>query len=63
VKVSGVSGIHYDLSADARVQLFLFQQFLMLFLLTPIPAPWHSPPTPSSGRSRRGRWSRCWRRR
>ena len=25
-----------DLSNDARVQLFLFQQFLMLFLLTPI---------------------------
>ena len=36
VKVSGVAGIHFDLSADARVQLFLFQQFLMLFLLTPI---------------------------
>ena len=31
-----VAGVHDDLSADARVQLFLFQQFLMLFLLTPI---------------------------
>jgi ABC-2 type transport system permease protein len=36
VQVSGVAGIHYELSADARVELFLFQQFLMLFLLTPI---------------------------
>jgi ABC-2 type transport system permease protein len=36
VKVSATGGIHAGLSNDARVQLFLFQQFLMLFLLTPI---------------------------
>ena len=36
VKVSAVAGVDTDLSNDARVQLFLFQQFLMLFLLTPI---------------------------
>jgi ABC-2 type transport system permease protein len=36
VKVSAVGGSHADLSNDGRVQLFLFQQFLMLFLLTPI---------------------------
>jgi ABC-2 type transport system permease protein len=36
VKVSAVAGIHGDLSDDGHVQLFLFQQFLMLFLLTPI---------------------------
>src|SRR5947209_3332469 len=36
VKVSVVVGTDDALSNDARVQLFLFQQFLMLFLLTPI---------------------------
>src|SRR5688572_9126086 len=36
VNVSRVLGVRNDLPADARVQLFLFQQFLMLFLLTPI---------------------------
>jgi ABC-2 type transport system permease protein len=36
VKVSAVAGIHAGLSDDGHVQLFLFQQFLMLFLLTPI---------------------------
>jgi ABC-2 type transport system permease protein len=36
VKVSAVAGVHTELLSDARVQLFLFQQFLMLFLLTPI---------------------------
>jgi ABC-2 type transport system permease protein len=36
VKVSAVGGVQLDLSNDGRVQLFLFQQFLMLFLLTPI---------------------------
>jgi ABC-2 type transport system permease protein len=36
VKVSATGGVHAALSNDARVQLFLFQQFLMLFLLTPI---------------------------
>src|SRR6266513_2473877 len=36
VRVSGVVGGDGALSNDARVQLFLFQQFLMLFLLTPI---------------------------
>ena len=36
VRVSVVMGTHDALSNDARVQLFLFQQFLMLFLLTPI---------------------------
>ena len=35
VKVSAAVA-QYDLSSDASVQLFLFQQFLMLFLLTPI---------------------------
>ena len=36
VKVSAVAGVPAGLTGDARVQLFLFQQFLMLFLLTPI---------------------------
>lgn len=35
-KVSAVVGDRGELSQDGRVQLFLFQQFLMLFLLTPI---------------------------
>lgn len=36
VKVSVVMGGHEGLTPTARVQLFLFQQFLMLFLMTPI---------------------------
>ena len=36
VKVSAVAGIHGDLSDDGHVQLFLFQQFLMMFLITPV---------------------------
>jgi len=36
LKVSLVAGVHEELSADGRVQLFLFQQFLMVFLLMPI---------------------------
>jgi ABC-2 type transport system permease protein len=36
VKVSAVLGTNSSLSESGRVQLFLFQQFLMLFLLTPI---------------------------
>jgi ABC-2 type transport system permease protein len=36
VKVSAVVGAHEALTREGRVQLFLFQQFLMLFLLAPI---------------------------
>jgi ABC-2 type transport system permease protein len=36
LKVSIVTGIHDELAPEARVQFFLFQQFLMLFLLLPI---------------------------
>src|SRR5215813_13794528 len=36
VKVSAIAGARASLSADGQVQFFLFQQFLMLFLLTPI---------------------------
>jgi ABC-2 type transport system permease protein len=36
VNVSRAAGAQVRLSNDAGVQLFLFQQFLMLFLLTPI---------------------------
>jgi len=36
VRVSAAAGASDALSADGRVQLFLFQQFLMMFLLTPI---------------------------
>ena len=36
VKVSGVAVSDELLTPSARVQLFLFQQFLLLFLLTPI---------------------------
>jgi ABC-2 type transport system permease protein len=36
VKVSAVSAVARALSPDARVQFFLFQQFLLLFLVTPI---------------------------
>jgi len=35
-RVSLVAGAHEELSADGRVQFFLFQQFLMVFLLMPI---------------------------
>ncbi len=34
--VSLAAGAHVELTADARVQFFLFQQFLMVFLLMPI---------------------------
>lgn len=36
VRVSAVAGAPYHLSDDGAVQFFLFQQFLMLFLLTPV---------------------------
>jgi ABC-2 type transport system permease protein len=36
VRVSRVAGVTEDLSDDGRVQLFLFQQFLMMFLITPV---------------------------
>jgi ABC-2 type transport system permease protein len=36
VHVSAAAGSHGALSGDGQVQLFLFQQFLMVFLLTPI---------------------------
>jgi len=36
IRVSALVGTTADLSPSGRVQLFLFQQFLMLFLLTPI---------------------------
>jgi ABC-2 type transport system permease protein len=36
LKVSAAAGSGDILSDDARVQLFLFQQFLMMFLLTPV---------------------------
>src|SRR5215813_9475846 len=36
VKVSAIAGARASLSADGQVQYFLFQQFLLLFLMTPI---------------------------
>src|SRR5262249_27649704 len=36
VRVSAAAGRHDELSADGQVEFFLFQQFLLLFLLTPI---------------------------
>jgi ABC-2 type transport system permease protein len=36
IKVSTVAGVHSQLSAEGQIQLFLFEQFLLLFLLTPI---------------------------
>jgi ABC-2 type transport system permease protein len=36
LRVSAAAGAHDELTNDGRVQLFLFQQFLMLFLITPI---------------------------
>lgn len=36
VRISRLGGAPVSLSADARVQFFLMQQFLLLFLLTPI---------------------------
>ena len=36
VRLSAVVGAAEGMSRDGRVQLFLFQQFLLLFLLTPI---------------------------
>jgi ABC-2 type transport system permease protein len=35
-RVSLAAGVHRGLSAEGQIQLFLFQQFLILFLLTPI---------------------------
>ena len=35
-RVSESAGLHEELSADGRIQLFLFEQFLLLFLLTPV---------------------------
>ena len=35
-KVSLAAGVHADLSPDGRVQVFLFQQFLLVFLLMPM---------------------------
>jgi ABC-2 type transport system permease protein len=36
IKVSVVAGVHIQLTAEGQIQLFLFEQFLLLFLLTPI---------------------------
>jgi ABC-2 type transport system permease protein len=36
LRVSAAVGAHEELTRDGRVQLFLFQQFLMFFLITPI---------------------------
>jgi ABC-2 type transport system permease protein len=36
LRVSLAAGAHPELTADARVQYFLFQQFLLVFLLMPI---------------------------
>src|SRR3954452_4243738 len=36
VRVSQVAGVTGNLSNDARIQLFLFQQVLMVFLITPV---------------------------
>jgi ABC-2 type transport system permease protein len=35
-RISLVTGTHADLSTDGRVQLFLFEQFLLVFLMMPI---------------------------
>jgi ABC-2 type transport system permease protein len=35
-KVSLILGVHDELSAEGRIQLFLFQQFLMLFMIIPV---------------------------
>jgi len=36
VRVSHIAGAAASLSDDGRIQLFLFQQFLMMFLITPV---------------------------
>ena len=36
LKLSSIMGLHDELSGDGRIQLFLFQQFLMLFLVIPV---------------------------
>src|SRR6266850_1073126 len=36
LKLSGLMGTHDELSGDGRIQLFLFEQFLLLFLVIPI---------------------------
>src|SRR5262249_31737002 len=36
MRVSRAAGITADLSDDGRIQLFLFQQFLMVFLVAPV---------------------------
>jgi ABC-2 type transport system permease protein len=35
-RVSAAAGLRPDLSEEGQIQLFLFQQFLLLFMLTPI---------------------------
>ena len=35
-QIAAIAGASLDLSAEARIQFFMLQQFLMLFLLTPI---------------------------
>jgi ABC-2 type transport system permease protein len=35
-RVSATAGPHEELSGDGLIQLFLFEQFLLLFLLTPV---------------------------
>jgi ABC-2 type transport system permease protein len=36
IRVSGIAGDYHVLSAEGQIQYFLFEQFLLLFLLTPI---------------------------
>lgn len=36
IRVSGIAGAHQELSPEGQIQFFLFEQFLLLFLLTPI---------------------------
>lgn len=36
VRVSAIAGVREALTPDGQIQFFLFQQFLMMFLLTPI---------------------------
>jgi ABC-2 type transport system permease protein len=35
-KLSTLTGLHDELSGDGRIQLFFFEQFLMLFLVIPV---------------------------
>jgi hypothetical protein len=60
-RVSELAGAPEALSGEARVQFFLLQQFLLLFLLTPITGARRSRPSSCSSRKWRAPSGPAWR--